>query len=82
MENPQTNIYVLLLLYHVCITPSLKLSSSQLGGSHGTTAVAPSSSSSGGYLFTVHLCVRICVCAMFTVDLGKKNERIISREAQ
>ena len=32
--------YLLLLLYHVCITPSLKLSSSLLCGSHGTTAVA------------------------------------------
>ena len=31
---------LLLLLYHVCITPSLKLASSLLCGSHGTTAVA------------------------------------------
>ena len=31
---------MLLQLYHVCITPSLKLSSSLLCGSHGTNAVA------------------------------------------
>ena len=34
-------LLLLLLPYHdVCITPSLKLSSPLLGGSHGTTAVA------------------------------------------
>ena len=33
-------LLLLLLPYHVCITPCFKLSSSQLSGSHGTTAAA------------------------------------------
>ena len=41
-ETPQFNIVALLLLYeyYVYITPCLKLSSSVLGGSHGTAVVA------------------------------------------
>ena len=46
--NPACHLFVFVLLcllvllpYHVvCITPSLKLASSLLGGSHGTTAAA------------------------------------------
>ena len=33
-------LLLLLLTYHVCITPSFKLSGSLLRGGHGTTAVA------------------------------------------
>ena len=40
MQTPQFNIFVLLLLYHVCIAPSLKLLTSLLCGSQDTTAVA------------------------------------------
>ena len=40
METQQFRDCVLLLLYHVCITPSLRLSSSLLCGSHCATAVA------------------------------------------
>ena len=40
IETPLFQVLALLLLYHVCTTPSLKLPSSLLCGSHGTTAVA------------------------------------------
>ena len=49
----KTGAAAMLLPYHVCITPSLKLLSSLLCGRHGTTAVAQ------------HVCVGhylLCVC--------------------
>ena len=38
--EPHISAFGYLLPYHVCITPSLKLSSSRLRGRHGTTAAA------------------------------------------
>ena len=66
--NPHDlRVFPLLLLYHVRITPSLKLSSCLLCGSHGTTAVVhqalPLVTATDG----ASVCVR--VCAMFPVDL-------------
>ena len=62
----------LLLLYHVCITPSLKLSSSLLCGSHGTTAVSRTWSSPvcDGHGRSICLCA--CAC----------HKHRISREVQ
>ena len=73
-------IFALLpLLYHVCITPSLKLSRYLLCGSHGSTAVVhqalPFATATGG----ASVCVRVYV--MFSVDLGNRNEHIMSRKA-
>ena len=55
-------------------------SSSLLGGSHGTTAVAhqalPFMTA-----WTVHLCVRVCAAMVFVpVDLGNRNEHTFPRE--
>ena len=72
METPQFESFALLLLvYHVYITPSPNLSSSLLCGSHGTTAVAHQAfpfvmATDGAYQ-----CVFLC--AMLPVDLGSNN---------
>ena len=70
---------VLLLL---CITPSLKLSSSLLRGSHGTT-VAVAHQALPFLMATDGASVCVRVCAVFPVDLGNtsRNEHIISRGA-
>ena len=64
-----------LLLYHVCVTPSLKLSSSLLCGSYGTTAVAHQALSF--VAATDGASVRACAC-----HVSYRNEHIISREVQ
>ena len=66
METPQFESFALLLLvYHVYITPSPNLSSSLLCGSHGTTALAhealPFVTATDG--------ASVCACVMFPVDL-------------
>ena len=65
METPKSLLFALLLLYHTRITPSPKLSSSLICGSHATTAVEhqalfPFVTASNG----------TSGCAMFPVDLG------------
>ena len=79
----QFNIFARLpLLYHVCITPSLKLSSNILRGSHGTSAVAhqalPFVAATGGASVCVPVGAMFLV--MFLVDLGNRNEHTFSRE--
>ena len=55
-----------LLLYHIFITPSPKLSSALLSGSHGTRYNS--------------ICSR--VCALLPVDPGNRNQHMISRKVQ
>ena len=61
METPQCcTILALLLLYHVCVTPCPKLSSSLIGGSHGITAAAHQVR----LLLRRPRAVRLCACRM------------------
>ena len=67
MEIPQCSIFALLLLYHaVCITPSLKLSSSTLRQTLSNSSRTSSSSFCDGHGHCI--CVRVGVSAMFPVD--------------
>ena len=74
---------VLLLPYHAaCITPRLKLSSSLLCGSHGTTAVAQQSLC--GPLLCLCVCHDTCKCDMCycccILVLYKENKRVRQQE--
>ena len=79
METPQFNGFALLLC-HVCIASSIKLSSSLLCCSHGTTAVAHQALPFVTAMDGASVCV--LVWAMFPVYLGNRNEHNIPREAQ
>ena len=77
-ETPHFSLFIFLfrlLRYHVCVTPSFKLSSSRLCGSHATTAVAhharPFLTATGG------ASVRACAC-----HVPYSNRHIILREVQ
>ena len=82
METPQLKACALLPLYHVCTTPTLKLSNSLPCGSRGTTAVAHRALTFETATNGASVCVR--VCPMFPVDPGKRSEKRTrySREVQ